>query len=170
MSFFFNTLVDLEQIIVSAGANYAAPLKNSSSMGEHIRHCLEFMQEFLNGFKAGTINYDLRKRDKILEKSSQSALEKLKEIAKDFQKLCDEVSCQPRKEPKDLKLKFVISPDVDRWGECLTTFERELLFLAQHNLHHLATLKVSLGQSKDIRLPKNIGVAPSTQFLDKKIS
>ena len=45
-----------------------------STIGQHIRHTLEFFICFENGYSVGVINYDKRAHDKLIESDKYIAL------------------------------------------------------------------------------------------------
>ena len=50
-------------------ARFAEPAKcfYDSSIGGHLRHCIEHYQSFLDGLAGGKVDYDARERDVIME-------------------------------------------------------------------------------------------------------
>ena len=60
-------LDELECFIQTFDKTYAKKFANSSTIGAHIRHCLEHIDELFHGIDKNLINYDLRERDKVLE-------------------------------------------------------------------------------------------------------
>jgi hypothetical protein len=50
-------------------AQYTQPLTvfSGSSVGQHVRHTVEFFQCFILGLENGVVDYDARKRDFLIE-------------------------------------------------------------------------------------------------------
>ena len=63
-------LRQINEVISQTGhLEYASSLSVlfGSSIGMHVRHIIEFYQCLLEGSKSGTVNYDARKRDLLIE-------------------------------------------------------------------------------------------------------
>ena len=122
---------------------------NSSTIGGHTRHIIELFQCIINGYNNGTVNYENRKRDILIETNRQLACSLLQEIS--------HVSNLPNKK---LQLLFSIA------GEDLniieTNYYREMLYNLEHAIHHMALIRVGIAEVSDIQLPENFGVASST--------
>ena len=56
---------------------------SNSTMGQHLRHTLEFFICLESGFKKGVVNYDKRAHDKLIETDKFIALSSINRI-KDF--------------------------------------------------------------------------------------
>lgn len=128
---------------------------NYASIGQHIRHTIEFFQCLIEQVEQGTINYDHRKHDVVIENDSAIALESIQEIkhylqanAKDFQ----------------LVLEASFSLDEEEIStRCNTSFYRELAYNIEHLVHHMAILKIGIQSMENpIQLPENFGIAAST--------
>ncbi len=150
-------LKELEKLLTSLSKKDYILENSSSSIGAHVRHCIEHVEEFLKGCQTGRINYDKRKRDKALETSSSLALEKVQTLKKKLKNLQKSNSFKK----KDLVLDFILhEKEQFRYLSCPSNLSRELLFLFQHTLHHLALLDLMLKERKiDIFL---LSQAPST--------
>jgi hypothetical protein len=106
----------------------------------------------LNGIKEGVISYDKRKRDVALEEDPESAIFTLHEIVA-------KLTLFGKKGAIGLEIKG----DTDFPELIDTTVERELLYVLEHAIHHMAILKIGfLFLSNEIHIPKHFGVAPST--------
>ncbi|OQA12616.1 MAG: hypothetical protein BWY67_00191 [Bacteroidetes bacterium ADurb.Bin397] len=99
-------------------------------------------------YASGTINYDLRERNKLIETDPEMAILCINRI-------CNEIELPE----KVLTMKF-------DHGEGNTTIEtnftRELLYNLEHCIHHQALIRVAVCKLTRIQLPSNFGVAPST--------
>ncbi len=125
---------------------------DSASIGQHFRHIIEFYQCLFSQLLTGsTVDYDLRIRNLAIECSSAYALGAILEIEQelmniDLNKSLELVHCF-----YDEKVSFQ------------TTIGRELIYLAEHNIHHFALIKIGLCSAFPwIVTPSNFGVAPST--------
>ncbi len=135
-----------------------APTFYNSTIGGHLRHCLEHYQSFLDGLAQGKIDYDCRQRDFTLENKKEVALQKIEEVQK---ALCD---LKSKKSPKECPIGLLIKMDCgdasfDPWQP--STLGRELQFLVSHTVHHFAMIG-GICKGAQIELPQHFGVAPST--------
>jgi hypothetical protein len=135
---------------------YREPIEilSFASIGEHTRHILEFYQCLLQQRTAGSINYDLRNRDALIQQDPAKAIKVLRSIMNallegDFNKpLCLEICYDEHSE---------IISSVE------TSFERELVYNLEHVIHHLAIIKIGLSViTPGMVLPEGFGVASST--------
>ncbi len=58
----------------------AQPPFHESSIGDHLRHCLEHYTSFLDGLDAGTIDYDARARDVHIATSRLVATQTIRDL------------------------------------------------------------------------------------------
>jgi hypothetical protein len=125
-----------------------------ASVGEHVRHILEFYLCLFEGLKSGKINYDLRRRDKRIEKDKDFAL-------KVVHRIIGQIECQEHDSDLILELKY---GDVSNHNINLkTNYKRELVYNIEHTIHHLAIMKQAfLRDFNYIELPENFGIASST--------
>jgi hypothetical protein len=135
---------------------YGEPLEllSKSSIGQHSRHVIEFFQCLLQQRLGGTINYDQRVRNTLIEEHAGVACQCLEEIQDAIEQI----------DPKE-KLNLAVSYDhnLSQWVEVETTFERELVYNIEHAIHHMAMIKIGLRSiAEEIELPRGFGVAPST--------
>lgn len=121
-----------------------------ASIGEHLRHSFEFYDCLLIGRKRGTVNYDLRNRDRRIETNKAYAIEKMKALVTALERPTVDVN---------LKLQ---SNEIGL--ECInSTFDRELLYCLDHAIHHQALIKIGLKELGCADLVgENFGVAYST--------
>lgn len=126
--------------------------KGRASVGQHVRHTLEFYQCL---FEAKTaVNYDARNRNLLLESSAAHAslaiddiIELVTEIMADFplQSLAD----MPSASSQTLSVN--------------SSFSRELLYVLEHAIHHMALIRILIkDQAAEFELNDNFGVAYST--------
>ncbi|TAF66472.1 MAG: hypothetical protein EAZ55_05980 [Cytophagales bacterium] len=123
-----------------------------SPIGKHIRHVIEFYQVLLLGIPTAVVNYDQRKREPAIEKDPLYALYTIENI---ITRLYEAVQI-----PTEWVL---ITQECGEDIRIATNFERELLYIIEHTVHHLAIIKHSLDQHfEHIILPEGFGVATST--------
>lgn len=123
---------------------------SGASIGEHVRHVIEFFQELNLGYDIGCINYDARKRESAIETQRNYAIIKLRDAAANMKTV-----------NKTLRIAYA---DKSSGLECkiLTNYERELIYNLEHAVHHIALMKIGVLATTDISLPDDFGVAKST--------
>jgi len=129
---------------------YAAPCTalSNATIGQHTRHIIELYQCLLEGYAAGTVNYDNRKRNSLYENDIHAAVNTIKEI-------------QQNLEQPDKAVTIVCSDD-DGASDIQSNYYREILYNLEHCIHHQALIKVALLSIKDFAVAAGFGVAPST--------
>lgn len=153
---------DTEHIINQLGSllsslkkeEYTKPLEifNGSSIGQHFRHILEFYITLIEQ-KDGEICYDKRKRELVYEIDIASTLDKFKDIVSFVQNMDEHRSVSVYPETASSEGSGVFD----------STIGRELMFVFDHTVHHLAIIKIGIMLNfPEIALPENLGVAPST--------
>ncbi|MEJ6717496.1 MAG: hypothetical protein QNK82_03305 [Akkermansiaceae bacterium] len=145
-----------EQLLaVMADHDYADPVGNlyGSTLGQHLRHCLDHYSSFLNGLPDASIDYDHRERAESLECSTGCALEEIKRLkaglgnAKSF-----DVTTR-------VKVKMDCGGGDHEWH--LSTLGRELQFLVSHTVHHFAMIN-GMCRQRGLPMEEGFGIAPST--------
>lgn len=122
---------------------------SGSTIGQHTRHILEFYQALLNVDEI--INYDLRQRNLQIENDKEYMLQIIDSLTKELKSL-------------NLSQKIILQGTL---GGVLNTIEsnigRELLYVTEHAVHHMAILKMGIVHSIcHIQFEENFGVAEST--------
>ena len=129
------------------------PVLNGSSIGQHVRHTIEFFQCLFEGFSTGIINYDARKRNLLIETNLGYTLQLIEEIS--F--LINNAS--EGHFPIQLKVNF----DDENFEIIETNFMRELVYMVEHSIHHFALIRVGIQVNfKHITIDSDFGVAYST--------
>lgn len=130
----------------------ASPLLNQGTIGQHVRHIIEFYQCLESGISNGIVNYDLRKRDLILEVDRQSALKAIEATCAFLHHTVSGVSLQLEQKINGHTVQLP------------TTLERELLYNIEHAIHHLAIFRIVIEQEWQLGnvLNEGFGVAQST--------
>lgn len=144
-----NSLVDALQQLSGQG-QYTNPCEalSNATIGQHTRHIIELYQCLIEGYAAGNINYDDRKRNPLYENDIPAAIGIIREIQKNLE--------QPDKE-------LNIFCGTDENSVCIeSNYYREVLYNLEHCIHHQALIKVGLLSIKDINIADGFGVAPST--------
>jgi hypothetical protein len=110
----------------------------SSSIGQHVRHCIEHYDELLVAHaEKRVVRYHARPRNVEVETDSEVAVNRLR----------------------------FIHNQLDRVGGIATpspsSLSRELEFLISHTVHHFALITV-IANKFQIEVPENFGIAPTT--------
>jgi len=125
-----------------------------STIGQHLRHTLEFFICLEQGFERGLINYDKRAHDKLIESDKFLALSTLNKIS-------DFIQSQPADKPLKLEAGYDLEKEVFVTIE--TNFLRELVYNIEHAVHHMAIIKIGIRDlDLEVKLPHDFGIAAST--------
>lgn len=127
---------------------------SQATVGQHLRHTLEFFICFEQGNAKGVINYDKRNHDRLLETDQAIALRTIKRIAEFVENL---------KSDKKLQLQVSYDPANEEYFSMETNVVRELVYNVEHAIHHMAIIKIGVREvAPYIDLPPDFGVAVST--------
>lgn len=151
-------LRELRALLVGISADQysarAGDLFANSTIGGHIRHCLDHARALVDGRRAGNVDYDHRARGTNIETDPVAADAELARLIDEIERLCELDSDDP--------LGVSVMPSRDGASITLSsTLGRELAFVLSHTIHHNATVRgiaLSLGRS----VPPTFGYAPST--------
>lgn len=125
-----------------------------ASIGQHIRHILEFYLLMISGSIEGTISYDKRKRDLRIENETEYAIGVIRKITKSLDLLSEE-------DPVLFEGDF--TSDSSRSNSILSSVGRELAYCIEHSIHHQALIKAGLiGMGMAELTDEHFGVAYST--------
>ncbi len=145
-------LTDLLNNIESVVYKDALRPLHYSTTGQHVRHITEFYLCLLKGYETGVVDYDARERNLLIEIDKDFTIEILESIQQNLTNL---------KSDRLLTLNSYFGGD--EVIEMPTSFFRELTYLIEHTIHHLAIIKIGLNEVyPEIKIPKNFGVAHST--------
>ncbi len=127
---------------------------SGSSVGQHLRHTLEFFICLEAGYAQGIINYDQRAHDKLIETDRAAALGAIKRI-KEF------IGQQSTDKKLVLEVGYDLSSDDN--VPVQTNYFRELTYNIEHAVHHMAIMKIGLREvAAHVAIPADFGVAAST--------
>ncbi len=143
-----NELLDLLSQI--SDSDYSCPCRDLSNatIGEHTRHIIEMFQCLENQYESGIVNYDIRKRDYLIQTNTDFARECILQLLN-----------QIEKPNKSLQLQQIVDSSILLID---SNYNRELLYNLEHCIHHQALIKVAIIQSATIKIDENFGVARST--------
>jgi uncharacterized damage-inducible protein DinB len=146
-----NMLAQLEALTESQ-YTYPSEHLSKSTVGQHVRHVLEFYICLLNQGHKDYVDYDERERDLKIETEKEYAVAMGNNIIQSLGKI---------ENNKSLLLKGNFTTSNFQATSCETNLERELIYCFEHSIHHQALIKVSLLEQK-IEVLSNFGLAPST--------
>lgn len=142
----------VEQINESDYCKTSASL--NATIGQHLRHTLEFFICLQQGYEQGTVNYDKRIHNKVMEVDKLVALHTINRL----QEFID-----TQKGNKSLKLELGYMPDSEESVVINSNYLRELVYNIEHAVHHMAIMKIGIREVADyISLPSDFGIAIST--------
>ncbi len=133
---------------------FSAPIGHSGTIGEHLRHCLEHYQCFVNGMATGRFEYDARARDLRLETNVDAFRQALDDVTRRLAAVSNAALAKP------VKVVQYVSPD-GTVAELDSTFGRELVFLSSHAIHHLAVVG-QLARELGVEVREELTLAFST--------
>lgn len=150
-------LDQLEALVSQIKAeDYYKPIEtlSHSTIGQHMRHTLEFFICLQKGVEQGKINYDKRAHDKLIETDKFLGLAAISRI-RDF--------INRQKEDRTLELEVGYDLAKEEFITINTTFTRELVYNIEHAVHHMALIKIGVREGAAyISLPSGFGIAAST--------
>ena len=126
----------------------------TSSIGAHVRHCLDHVRELLRIAHSRELDYDRRQRGTDIETRRSDALELIGVLRQQLADLPPELWRRP------VRVSTMLASDRPP-VRVRSTVAREVAFVLSHTIHHHALIGVmvkSLGGS----LPEKFGYAPST--------
>lgn len=154
LSSVFHIFAQLEDLLRRVPAEkYAMPIPalSGASMGQHVRHVIELFQALLNGYESGIVNYEERKRDRLLETDPVLAKEWLQTIKQGLDL-----------ENKSLELHTCDYEAREKLVTIPSNYYREIAYNLEHTIHHMALIRVSAWHQGNYSLPDSFGVAYST--------
>lgn len=135
-------------------ADYVRPLPefDGSTLGQHFRHILEFFQCLQEGVASGTVDYAARQRNLLYEENPRVA-------AGVFANFAEALPAFDSRQNVSVRAEFGGS----HRPEYASTIGRELVFVYDHAIHHLAIIKIGLRcHFPNVQTDKHLGVSPST--------
>lgn len=127
---------------------------SNSSIGQHVRHTLEFFICLMDAKNDNRLNYDNRRHDKFIEQEVDLALTVIQRI-KEF------VDGETGDFALQLDANYTV--DQDQIISINSNFFRELAYNVEHAIHHMALIKIGLSTTfQFVQIPDHFGVASST--------
>ncbi len=147
-------LLDLVNSIKDEDFSKPSAALSNATVGQHLRHTLEFFICFEQGCQVGVINYDKRNHDKAVETNRNMA-------ALTIARIINFVSAMEENTPLRLEVNYDLEHDDFEVLE--TTASRELVYNIEHAVHHMAIMKIGIHEvAPYISLPHGFVIAAST--------
>ena len=147
-------LQDLVDQIKESDFTKSSATLSGSTIGQHVRHTLEFFLCFEAGYRWGVVNYDKRPHDKGIETDRHLALNTIAQIAGFVSRL---------EAHKNIILEVGYDPLIDEYISVQTNALRELVYNIEHAVHHMAIIKIGVREMAPyISLDCDFGIAAST--------
>ena len=151
-----NQLSDLLQQLTDNDFSTKLDILSQSSIGMHMRHIIEFYQCLLTATETGILNYDSRKRNKLLEtdrKFCQTTIEKI---------IFQTAHLKPQ-QLLQLHCDYALTAEDKDSVEIKTSVLRELQYNLEHSVHHMAIIRIGINALNNaVELTSDFGVAAST--------
>jgi len=127
----------------------------SSSPGKHIRHVLDHYSALKEGSVSGTVDYNLRNRESIVETSPEAAFQLIATLSEWLSALNQERLLSPLSVISEVSLTEEVNLT------CQSTLARELMFVGSHAVHHYSLIAAILSV-QGFPQSAEFGVAPAT--------
>jgi uncharacterized damage-inducible protein DinB len=125
-----------------------------SSVGGHVRHCLDHVDALVASADSQQLNYDDRRRGTDIESSRTAALDAIGRHVEQLPNLATLESDLP------LRLRCLVLSEAAPI-EVETSLARELAFVLSHTIHHASLISVMV-KMLGVPVPERLGYAPST--------
>lgn len=147
-------LKDLLQAIDKQLYTDKPQILSGASIGQHIRHILEFYLLLVSGSFSGTISYDKRERDIRIESDPEFAINTIDRLLTGIDTLDENLQV-------NLEADYSVSGASQNFIS--SSVGRELAYCIEHSIHHQALIKAGLIALGSENLAKeHFGVAYST--------
>jgi hypothetical protein len=147
-------LKDTIEIMRPSDFSKRVEVLSDATIGQHIRHTIEFFLCLMDASANEIINYDQRKHDAIIETDPKLAVSVITSI-QDF--LSKELADRPVVNEANYEVENGENVRMN------SSYYRELAYCIEHAIHHLALIKVAVLQEFNyVNLPPHFGVASST--------
>lgn len=149
------TLTQLRYIIEQMSKEEYAlklPILNNASIGQHVRHVLEFYSCLSLALASGKVDYDKRERNLNLEHDPDAATGMIDKLCNMF----GQANLNDFPLVNQIELKGITIQTDSSLG-------REMVYLIEHSIHHFAIINIALKNCfEHIITPENFGLAHST--------
>ena len=128
---------------------------NNGTIGQHVRHIIEFYSCFIDGIEDNHINYESRKRSLLLETDIRYCKKTIEDV---ISRMNSKI-----KEQRTIIVRYNMSIEEKNFAELVSNSLRELMYCLEHSIHHQALIKVALIElGKSDLVDSNFGLAYAT--------
>lgn len=149
----------LVQSLSTLQYQYKATQLLSSSIGEHFRHILDIYFALIQGVQQGAVDFNLRRRGALSERSREVALEEMTQIKNWLRNLDGQCN-------HSIQVKAEVALSKTRAVELPSSLARELIFSSSHATHHYAVMGI-IAKLQDINVEEGLGVAAATATYER---
>ncbi|AAS71156.1 hypothetical protein LA733_0669 [Leptospira interrogans] len=150
----FHQLTDLLSSIEEKEYSKNISQLSDLSVGKHVRHCIEILENLILGIETLNISYDQRKRNPLYENSPLAARDKIFELLSKLESIT---------ENEKIELTYLVDPYKGLEEKTITNIKREFLYVQDHTIHHMAIIKLYAECFlHNVSFPEEFGVALST--------
>lgn len=147
-------VLQAQQLITLCQRVYTKPCELAMSpIGTHVRHIIDHLWAFQDGHKTACIDYNTRRRDTALERDPALADRAITQFLAWFN--------DANLDNRGLTVISEISIHQCESTLMKSTINRELAYLINHSLHHVAYAKL-IAKAHGIAVPEQLGIAPAT--------
>ena len=130
------------------------PTLSNATIGQHVRHLLEFFLCLQDAQLTKSLDYDDRKHDHYLQTDVKLALSVTNALQ-------GALEGQDKDFPIAMRVNYGI--EAENTIEISTTYHREMAYNIEHAIHHMALIKIGLKMAfPEVEIPEHFGVASST--------
>jgi len=131
-----------------------APNGVQYGIGRHVRHILDQYLALKDGENSGLVDYDKRHRDSPVEKDANMA-------RKTIQDMTTWLAANLGNQDRAMTVSSEAALNETVVSICPSYISRELLYLANHTVHHIAYIAL-LAKFHGVAVDESFGVAPTT--------
>ena len=151
-------LMQLKEL-VNCCANIYVSTATQPGIGDHVRHVLDHYRALRNGLPNGQIDYNFRTRNSPEQSNTNVALDNIDELIQWLGQL--------NYTQDNIQVISEISLQACQSEQMNSNVERELLYLINHSIHHMAYASLLAKMSK-VPVPHYIGLAPGTATYERQ--
>lgn len=157
-----NVLMQIRELVILCNDSvYNSVIAHTqSSIGKHIRHILDHYRAVMQGQAMKNIDYNYRDRGNDEETVPAKALVQIDLLTEWFLRYSIE-DCA-------LTVTSEVKLDSVHSSELPSNNKRELLYLINHSIHHVAYAAL-LGKLQGLTIPEHIGLAPCTASFERSL-
>lgn len=133
-----------------------------SSVGGHVRHCLDHVRSLLDAIQTGDLNYDHRRRGTTIESSPDAAIKQMEALVLELRELDDDNDDDDDELVLEMPLRVTVLMSADAAPiQVSSSVGRELAYVLAHTVHHNALIGAMV-KTLGGWVPDRFGYAPST--------